>query len=327
MTLVGVLTLLFKLVVFPGFLFLFVWSLLTEWYKRKIVARIENRMGPTYTGPAGLLQPLADFFKLLTKEEIIPKGADAFFLRAAPLLASACFIFALYFIPVTGQALVDPPAGLLVVLFITAIASGTLYAMGWASANPYGAIGAVRILSQVLGFEIPLFALSLVPALITGSLSITEISGRIFPTLAERPWLIPLWLASLALYLIAIQGEMEENPFNIPDAEQEIVAGYFTELSGRNLAFFDLARDSQFLFLSAIASTLYLGGPYPLLDPYGISAVVLAVGKTLLIITISMLIKTVCARIKLDQAISSFWRAGVPLSLLMLALSAVVGGA
>ncbi|MDK2463243.1 MAG: NADH-quinone oxidoreductase subunit H [Candidatus Korarchaeota archaeon] len=326
MTLLEILALLFKLTIFPGFVFLFVGSLLTEWYKRKIVARMENRMGPSYTGPAGILQPLADFFKLLTKEEIIPRGADAVALRAAPLLTSACFIFALYFIPVTGQALVDPPAGLLIVLLITAMASGTLYAMGWASANPYGAIGAVRVLSQVLGFDIPLFVLSLVPAMLTGSLSVTEISQRILPTLAEKPWLIPLWLASLALYLVAMQGEIEENPFNIPDAEQEIVAGYFTELSGRNLAFFDLARDSQFLFLCAIASTLYLGGPHPILDPYGVSAVALTLGKTLLVITLSMVIKATSARIRLDQAISNFWKVGVPLSLMVLAASALVGG-
>jgi len=326
MTLMEILTLLFKLTVFPGFAFLFVGSLLTEWYKRKVVARMENRMGPSYTGPIGLLQPLADFFKLLTKEEIIPRGADSVAVRAAPLLTAACYIFALYFIPVTGRALVDPPAGLLIVLLITAMASGTLYATGWASANPYSVIGAVRVLSQVLGFDIPLFALSLVPAILTGSLSVTEISHSIIPTLIEKPWLIPLWLASLATYIIAMQGEIEENPFNIPDAEQEIVAGYFTELSGRNLAFFDLARDSQFLFLCAIASTLYLGGPYPVLDPYGISAVALTLGKTLLIITISMGIKATSARIRLDQAIMNFWRIGTPISLILLGVTALVGG-
>ncbi len=313
--------------VFPGFAYLFLLALFTEWYVRKLAARFENRLGPTYTGPHGLLQPLADFVKLLFKEEIELKYADNALINGTLIILPALFIAALFVIPWLGFSLVSFEGDLILVILLTGISSGLLYAIGWFSKNPYSVVGAVRAISQYLAFDIPLFILLLVPAVITNSLSISTISHKLWPSLLANPWLIPVWALSLGLVILVEQAELEENPFSIPHAEQEIVAGYFVEISGRRLAFYDLARDMQILLAGSLIGVTFLGLTWNPRSPLEAALnFIIVLAETLLVIFELVLIKCVTARLRIDQVLEAFWTYVIPLSIFILSIAIIVKG-
>src|SRR5512138_3256099 len=165
--------LIFRILVFPGFTFIILLTLFCDWMERKLEARIQNRVGPMVAGPAGILQPLADFIKLLTKEDIEPRDTKKFVFRFAPLAAFDIMIFAICFLPIDGISVIGNFTGDLVIILVFAtIANFLLFLSGWASANPYGTIGSARVLTQFLGYDIPLYILALSPAFLAGTLSI-----------------------------------------------------------------------------------------------------------------------------------------------------------
>ncbi|MGE5574706.1 MAG: NADH-quinone oxidoreductase subunit H, partial [Ignavibacteria bacterium] len=154
------LLLIFRILVFPGFTFIVLLTLFCDWVERKIEARIQNRVGPMVAGPAGILQPLADIIKLLSKEDIEPRDAKKFIFRYAPLAAFAIMVFAFCFLPVDGASVLSAtgfPGDLIIILVFATIANFLLFMAGWASCNPYGTIGSARVLTQFLGYDIPLF--------------------------------------------------------------------------------------------------------------------------------------------------------------------------
>ncbi len=154
------LLLIFRILVFPGFTFILLLTLFCDWMERKIEARIQNRVGPMVAGPAGILQPLADFIKLLTKEDIEPRDAKKIIFRYAPLVAFAIMVFAFCFLPIDGASVLSTNGfggDLIVILTFATIANFLLFLAGWASCNPYGTIGSARVLTQFLGYDIPLF--------------------------------------------------------------------------------------------------------------------------------------------------------------------------
>ena len=174
------LLLIFRILVFPGFTFILLLTLFCDWMERKIEARIQNRVGPMVAGPAGILQPLADFIKLLTKEDIEPRDAKKFIFRYAPLAAFAIMVFAFCFLPIDGASVLSTSGfngDLIVILTFATIANFLLFMAGWASCNPYGTIGSARVLTQFLGYDIPLFLIALTPAFIAGSLQIANIAS------------------------------------------------------------------------------------------------------------------------------------------------------
>src|SRR5512138_2168053 len=167
--------LIFRILVFPGFTFIFFLTLFCDWVERKLEARIQNRVGPMVAGPAGLFQPLADFIKLLTKEDIEPRGVKKAVFRYAPLVAFSIMVFAMCFLPIDGASVLSTggfSGDLIIILVFATIANFLLFMAGWASANPYGTIGSARVLTQFLGYDIPLFLLALSPAFLAGTLSI-----------------------------------------------------------------------------------------------------------------------------------------------------------
>ena len=312
-----------RTLVFPGFLFLLVLVLFFDWFERKVAARFQNRMGPTYTGPLGILQPIADYIKLFSKEDITPKQTNKLLFVVAPILAFSLFVFALFYIPIDGSNVIlnsSFEGDLILVLLLVTLANFGIFLSGWASLNPYSEIGATRVLTQFLGYDIPLIILAIGPAFLAKSLSIVNITAsQSLPFALLIPW-------SFVLFIIALQAELEKDPFDIPHAETEIVGGYETEYSGIKLAFIKLSEDFQFLFGAALVTELFLGGCHgPVL--FGMPEVwhvIWFMVKTLGVVFFLEYVGNVSARLRIDQVVHGNWKLLIPLSILSLALTVIV---
>jgi NADH-quinone oxidoreductase subunit H len=310
----------FRVLVFPGFTFILFFTMFCDWVERKIEARMQNRVGPKFTGPAGILQPFADFLKLLTKEEIVPRDAKKNVFKFAPILSFSILVFALSFLPVDGAAVIPDSSfagDLIFVMALITIANFFLFLSGWASANPYGDIGAARVLTQFLGYDIPLFLFALAPAFLAGSLSISAIAAKQYlPFVLLAPW-------AFVLFIITLQAELEKDPFDIPHAESEVVGGLETEFCGGKLAFLRLTRDVQIVFGAALVVELFLGGPYgPIF--FGLPAFwyfLWFVLKLLAVVVITEYVTCLFARLRIDQVLTANWKVLLPLSVLSLALT------
>jgi NADH-quinone oxidoreductase subunit H len=311
-------SLIFNILIFPGFTFILLLTLFCDWLERKLEARIQNRVGPMVAGPHGILQPLADFIKLLTKEDIEPRGTKKFIFKFAPLLAFTMMVFAFCFLPVDGASAISTggfTGDLLVILTFATIANFILFLAGWASNNPYGTIGSARVLTQFLGYDIPLYILALCPAFLAGSLSIFDIvNGQAtIPYLLIVPW-------AFILFVIVMQAELEKDPFDVPHSESEVVGGLETEYTGAKLAFIHLTRDVQVVFGAALIVTLFLGGfKGPVF--FGFDAFWYSLWfilKVLAVVIISEYITTVFARLRIDQVLNLNWKVMLPLAILSL---------
>jgi NADH-quinone oxidoreductase subunit H len=313
----------FRVLVFPGFTFLFFFTMFCDWIERKIEARMQNRMGPTFTGPAGILQPFADIVKLLTKEDIVPRGAKKTVFRLAPLVSFSIIIFALSFLPIDGSAVIPNSSfsgDLIFIMALITLANFFLFLAGWASANPYGDIGAARVLTQFLGYDIPLILLALAPAFLAGSLTVSAIAANQYlPFIILAPW-------AFVLFVITLQAELEKDPFDIPHAESEVVGGLETEFCGGKLAFLRLTRDTQIVFGAALVVELFLGGPYgPVF--FGLPAFwyfLWFMLKLLAVVGITEYVTCLFARLRIDQVLTANWKVLLPLSMLSLTLTIAV---
>jgi NADH-quinone oxidoreductase subunit H len=312
-----------RILIFPGFTFILLLTLFCDWVERKLEARLQNRVGPLVAGPYGLFQPVADFIKLLTKEEINPRDAKKTIFKFAPLAAFTMMVFAMCFLPVDGASVISAggfQGDLVVILTFSTIASFLLFLSGWASCNPYGTISSARVLTQFLGYDIPLFIIALSPAFIAGSLSIFAIASyqatKALPFIIMAPW-------AFVLFLITVQAELEKDPFDVPDAESELVGGLETEFTGAKLAFLHLTRDVQIVFGAALIVELFLGGYYgPVIGgfaPFWYS--LWFVLKLLAVVIVTEYITTLFARLRIDQVLSANWKTILPLAVLSLMLT------
>ncbi len=282
---------LFKIVVFPGLIFIGVVSLFAEWYDRKIYARLQNRVGPFHTGYHGILQPFADIIKLLAKEDIVHSGAEARSLVAAPIVALTLTMVMMMFIPVYKSAgIISFEGDLIAVLFLSTIFAVMVILTGWFSTSRFGEVGTARAGMQLIAYEIPLVLSAITPAIIVAyyySVPI-QINNVLLAlgvqstlTLAVPSQLSVLTIAnitqtqatiglpfiivapiSFGVFMIALMAELEKVPFDVPEAHTEIVAGWQTELSGKKLALFRLAGDLEYLWGAGLAAALFLGGPW-----------------------------------------------------------------
>ena len=309
-----------NILIFPGFAFILLLTLFCDWVERKFEARVQNRVGPMVAGPAGILQPFADFIKLLTKEDIEPREAKRTVFTFAPLIAFTIMVFAMCFLPVDGSSVISSTGfngDLIVVLAFVTIANFLLFLSGWASCNPYGTIGSARVLTQFLGYDIPLFLVALTPAFIAGSLSIFAIAQ------SQSIWYIILAPWAFVLFIITLQAELEKDPFDVPSAESEVVGGLETEYTGAKLAFLHLTRDVQIVFGSALVVELFLGGPYgPVF--FGLPAFWYSLWfiiKLLAVVIVTEYISTLFARLRIDQVLSANWRIILPAAVLSLMLT------
>jgi len=309
------------LLVFPGFLFQSVFSTFLEWVDRKVYARMQNRRGPLYTGWSGMMQPVADIVKLLAKEDIVPAQADRFIFSLMPLVSLAAACTAGLYLPVWHLNRYTSFEGdLIVVAYLLAIPSFCLFLAGWFSVSPFALIGATRVLTQVFAYEVPFFLALLTPAVLSGSWRIAEIAA--FPWTSGAWWAIPLQLLAFAVALLSLQAKLERVPFDIPEAETEVVGGPLTEYSGKKLAIFRLQKDILMLVGSALVAALFLGG-------FGgglLLGALQLVAKTLVVVVLLSLVRAACARIRIDQIVTFSWRYLAPLSLAQFFIVLLVKG-
>lgn len=310
------------ILVYPGLLFLMVYSTFCEWFDRKLYARMQNRIGPLHTGRAGILQPVADIIKLFAKEDIVPERADKGMFSALPVFALAIVSTAALYLPVwhygTAPSFNSFPGDLIVVIYLLSLPTLILFLAGWHSTNYFSAIGGVRVLTMLFGYEIPLLLALLAPAVLAGSWRIVEIAAFY----QARPALMLANLIGFVIAVICLQAKLERVPFDIPHAETEIVGGQFTEYSGKKLAFFRLLGDIEMVVGAGLIAAVFLGGfPGGLLPGFAWLVV-----KTLFVIFLLAALRAATSRIRIDQMIGFSWRWLAPLAVLQLFIVILIKG-
>jgi NADH-quinone oxidoreductase subunit H len=287
------------------------------YYDRKISALMQIRKGPNRVGPLGLLQTLADTVKLLIKEDVNPQKIDILSFWIAPLII---FIptFAVFLVLPFGNGLVpaDLNIGILYIMAITGLSVIGILAAGWGSNNKYSLIGGMRSAAQIVSYEIPMMLVILAVVLMSGTM---KMSG-IVAAQSNRLWFVVPQFLGFIIFLIAGNADVNRAPFDLPEAESELVAGFNTEYSAMKFAFFYLAEYTNLFLTSAVAATLFLGGwQGPFLPP-----IVWFFIKTYFVITILCWIRWTFPRIRVDQLMEFSWKYLLPLALLNLVATAVI---
>jgi NADH-quinone oxidoreductase subunit H len=296
---------------------------LTTVFERKGLARIQNRLGPNRVGPFGLLQPIADGIKSLTKEDIVPLSADAVVHFLAPVLLVAAVFMGFAVLPMgRNMVLVDLDAGLLFYFAMSASTELSVFMAGWSSRNKYSLLGAMRAVAQMISYEVPLLLSSVVVVMMTGSLSLTKIVAAQSGFTRGLPhWFIftPWGFAGFVMYAIATTAETNRSPFDLPEGESELVAGYHTEYSGFKFALFFLGEYLAMFSISGLGATLFLGGwsaPFSFLT--WIPSWIWFFSKLMLSIFVFIWMRGTLPRLRQDQLMNFAWKFVLPLCLLNL---------
>jgi NADH-quinone oxidoreductase subunit H len=318
--------------IFPGIVAYMVWL------ERKVAARFQDRIGPNRVGPLGLLQPIADAIKLITKEDIVPRSADQVVHLIAPVLVIISAFLVMAVIPFAiNLAPVNLPSGVVYLVAVSSISPLGIFLAGWSSRNKYSLLGAMRAVAQLVSYEIPQ-VLSMVPIVLwTGSLSLVAVFRR----QEDFGWFImsPPGLLAFVILLIASIAEVNRTPFDLPEAESEIIAGYNTEYSSMRFGLFFLAEYLSIFAVSCLATVLFLGGGLPLpfasfpADLVGstgfsivlVDAILLSVfmGKVLFFIFLMFWVRVTLPRMRVDRLMNFAWKYLVPLSIVNIFASAV----
>jgi NADH-quinone oxidoreductase subunit H len=286
-------------------------TLTLTWMERKVIGRIQNRIGPNRVGPWGIFQAIADAVKMFIKEDIIPDNADRPLFNLAPVLIFVAAALMWTVIPfgrnMIGQ---DLNIGVLYLIAIGSITTVAVLMAGWASNNKYALVGAFRVVAQLLSYEVPMVLSMAAVVLVVGSMSMGQIVD-----MQTIPFILVLPL-SFIVYLLAAAAETGRAPFDLLEADSEIVAGYFIEYSGLKFGWFYIAEYGNLLAVSAITTTLFLGGwrgPFvaqvPVLGPLYFTI------KTVAVIFILMWIRGTWPRFRIDQMLGFAWKTLVPASL------------
>lgn len=303
--------------VFPG---LFA---LTTVIERKGLGRMQNRIGPNRTGPYGLLQPVADGIKSLTKEDIIPVSADATLHFIAPLVLVVAVFLGFAVLPMgRNMQLIDMDASLLFYFAIGASTELSIFMAGWSSRNKYSLLGAMRAVAQMISYEVPLLMSSVAIVMITGSLSLVKIvEAQNQYTFGLPHWYIftPWGFAAFVMFCIAATAETNRSPFDLPEGESELVAGYFTEYSGFKFALFFLGEYLGMFSISGLGTTLFLGGwSAPLQVLNFVPSWIWFFSKVMLSIVVLIWIRGTLPRLRQDQLMNFAWKFVLPMTLLNL---------
>ena len=301
---------------------------ITTWLERKGLGRMQNRLGPNRTGPMGLWQPIADGIKSLTKEDVVPLTADHVVHFLAPLLLVAAAFLAYAVLPVgRNMVLVNLDAGVLFFFAVGSVVELAVFMAGWSSRSKYSLLGAMRAIAQMISYEVPLVLATVAVIMQSGSLSTVEIVER----QAGYTGLLPHWyvftpwgILGFILFMIAATAESNRSPFDLPEGESEIIAGYYIEYSGFKFALFFLGEYLGMFATSGIAITLFLGGwSAPLSVLTFIPSWIWFFAKLLVLICIFIWIRGTLPRLRMDQLMSFAWEFILPMALINMFVAGV----
>ena len=304
------------------FAILSVFVLFRVWWERKISAHMQDRLGPMYVGGwHGWAQTIADALKLLLKEDIVPESTDRFLFKMAPFIVFLGAFSAFVVIPFGAASVVsDLNIGLLYIFAVGSLAVVGIMMAGWASNSKYSLYGAMRSVAQIVSYEIPAAMALMTVIIYVGSLSMQEIvnaqKGGI------QNWFLfrnPFTFLAFFVYFIASLAEVNRTPFDIPEAESELVAGYHTEYSGMRFAFFFLAEYANMIVVAGVAATLFLGGWAQILpgDTQLVPGPIMFVIKVLALIFLQMWLRWSLPRLRVDQLMYVCWKVLLPASFIL----------
>ncbi len=311
-------------------------TLMSVWGERRIVARMQQRVGPNRVGPFGLIQALADGVKLALKEDLIPKAADRIVFVMAPIISATTCFMSFAVIPLSGKVtlfghktvmqLTDIPVGVLYVLAITSIGVYGIVLAGWSSGSTYPLLGGLRSSAQVISYEVAM-GLSLVAVFIySGSMSTADIVAA-----QDKWWFCVTLFPSFVIYAISMVGETNRAPFDLAEAEGELVGGFHTEYSSLKFALFFLAEYVNIMAVSALATTLFLGG-YHALPGLGFTeswlggwfTVLWFLVKVIFFFFVFVWLRGTLPRLRYDQFMKFGWKVLIPVSLLWIMVVATL---
>ena len=299
------------------------------WFERRLIGRFQVRLGPNRVGPFGLLQPIADLGKLIQKESLIPFGSSAFLYLVAPVISlfSALMVFSV--VPFGGQATIpgtdyqiylwiaDPNVALLLVFALGSFSFYGFLVGGWSSSSKYSLYGSMRAVSQLVSYEVSLALAVIGVVMMSQTLSLT---GIVEAQQRDGVWYIVPQFVGFVIYLLASMAEVSRIPFDLPEAEGELVAGYHTEYSAMRFGAFQMAEYVNVMVVSAITTTLYFGGwSLPGFHPHGvlgaIASLLIFMAKSFFFVCVFIWVRWTLPRFRYDQLMKIGWKALLPLAL------------
>jgi NADH-quinone oxidoreductase subunit H len=298
---------------FPGFLFIILYSFFIEWLDRKFVAKFQNRYGPLHVGPKGILQPVADILKLLSKEDITPNSANEIPFKLTPLLMFSFALTPFFCIPiVNNKALIAFSTDLIVVVFFMSCIPVLSFIAAWVSTNRFSTIGGTRLALQMFGYEIPLVLALVSPTITTQAFSISQIVEWQMGNF----WLFLVQPIGFVIVIICLLAHLQRLPFDMPEAETELVGGWFVEFSGKKLALIKLTKSLELTLAISLIVSLYLGGPSAITITHPLVYVL----KSVLCLFIFANLKALFARFRIDQFLIGAWKYLTPLAILQIVI-------
>lgn len=292
-------------------------ALVTVWAERKVSAHMQCRVGPMHVGYHGALQTMADGIKLFLKEDIIPTMADKWLFVTAPVLVFTGAFLGMAVIPIGPNWIPsDLNIGLLYILATSSFVAIGVIMAGWSSHNKWSLYGAMRTSAQFLSYEIPVVLHLLPPVLLAGSLNLSAIvqaqSGGL---MGIGHWYIwnPFCLIAFAAYYVSSLAETNRLPFDLPESESELVAGFHSEYSGMRFSFFFLAEYAEMFVVSAIAALLFFGGWH---GPFGMESVFIFLLKVSVLMYVTIWLRWTLPRLRIDQLMATCWKFLIPLGLI-----------
>jgi NADH-quinone oxidoreductase subunit H len=301
----------------------------TTLYERKVLARMQIRVGPNRAGPAGLLQPVADGIKLIFKEELIPARADKFVFILAPIITVIPALTITAVVPwgtslkMFGREIslyiADINVAVLYLMSVTSISVYGITLAGWSSDNKYAMLGGLRSTAQMISYELALGMSMVGPVLLAGSMSLVDIVSA-----QKNVWFVFLQPIGAIVYILAALAEINRSPFDMVEAEQELTGGYLTEYSSMKFAMFYMAEYIKMICISMIGTTLLFGGYNgPLVDSYPILGPVYFFIKVVLLLFLMIWIRATLPRLRYDRLMAFGWKILFPLSLLNVIVTAI----
>ena len=311
------------LIAFLGILVLVSFAMVLDiflvWVERKVVARFQDRLGPNRVGPWGIFQPFADVVKLLIKEDITPAGANKLLFNMAPILSLMSVLLVWAVLPLSSEIGLDLNVGLLYLVAAGALGTLAILLAGWASDNKYALVGAFRMVAQMVAYEIPMVVALLIPTILAGTMGVNSIVK------AQGTWYVLISPLGALIFLIAAIAELGRSPFDLNEAESEIVAGFHIEYTGMKFGLFYAGELLHAFTFGGFVAALFFGGwRGPGAETYPLLGVVYFLLKALFFYWVIMWVKYSMPRVRIDHMLSFAWKFLTPLALVLLMLTALL---